>query len=1257
MQVRAASYSILFLFFGLLFSLPSYGQKVREQVGSRADSMAWRKHVLDSTRDARQQEIDIAKKSRQHILDSTRDARQQQIEADKENRKNTLEAEKVVRQHIMDSTRQVRQRMMDSSKDARQRIMDSTKQVRQQKMDSMQQVRKQTAKKLDAIRKYKESKRYKDSVTRAQTAKANQLKAKRKAYTDSITSARKKVIDSMSAARKVVLTAMHDKLKKRTDSLDKIRKYKESKRYRDSVIVFKKARAESIAKTRKHFSDSVMTVRKHFVDSIAKVRKKNIDSMASLREKRMDKLKESRKKHADSLAQVKTKKENQIKANQKKEEQKKQLALELKIKKQHEAWSNEKMLKKKWTLKRKIIQNTFTRYNYYFNANRKMEEALANMQRVKKENYDSLIELYPFNPNRDSTLLASDMDSILHKISVGIQIHDPRSKWEDDMYLLMGEAQYYKGRYNDAGTAFHYIISMDEQKKKKPGSKDKTDASIVQKNKKTIVDFLKHKPVHNEAILWLARTFTQAGQPEKSESVLALLDADSNLPKSLLGRVAMERAFLAMNENNYKAASKQLSIAADDKYLPTWLRERAGFINGQLLQYQGDYTASAAAFQKVLDLNPKIDMDFYARKYMAFNTMYAGKDASEAQAALKSVLGDNKYSAYYEQVYFALGIISAQGNDHSAAIDYLQKSIHTLKSTKKQKAISFAALGNVYYLTGDYVLAKHAYDSAAKFMSYAPTDTLVITAVNRSGVLDNVTGPALTLHEQDSLLALAMLNNKDQRSIVRKYIRHLEDMRRDSIFRAENAGVTAVATAEPGEDNAASIWYFANATMMQQGFNEFKRKWGNRPNADNWRRMSAMSFASSGNNNGSLNNSGTNLETNGAVDETGLPTEDFLLAAIPNTPEQQAAAYKSIQVAYVDLADAYINKLADYAQAIKTLDTLDKRFPSHDMQARVLYLRYIVALRNHDFDKAKLYSTRLMTEYANTEYAAKVKPAEDGSNLPNPAGVSVSAFYDETYNLLMQRQYTDVILKVQQADKLYKDPKYKPRFRLVHAMALAATADYTQADSVLNDFFALKPVDSLRIIGESVKNYIAKNRPAPIPSAQGAKAPTANNLEGMNKTLNSGTNPTPSELQPGADKTDTTKTNPNTTQEDNKPGYHYNPNAQHYCVIALPGLDSRALGIKAALGDFNTFKYAAAGLIANMDVLNPRQAMLVVKAFNNAEDARNYMLAMKGTPAIFHDYKPEEYQVFIISGSNYTQLFVDHGTGPYMGFYKVNYKQ
>jgi TolA-binding protein len=88
------------------------------------------------------------------------------------------------------------------------------------------------------------------------------------------------------------------------------------------------------------------------------------------------------------------------------------------------------------------------------------------------------------------------MDSIIRKVSVGIQIHDPRIKWSNDMYLLLGQAFYYKGNYDNAATAFRYIIASDQKSKNKKGksansyTKSKGAPSIVEKKKKSKLSFL-----------------------------------------------------------------------------------------------------------------------------------------------------------------------------------------------------------------------------------------------------------------------------------------------------------------------------------------------------------------------------------------------------------------------------------------------------------------------------------------------------------------------------------------------------------------------------------------------------------------------------------------------------------------------------------------------------------------------------------------------------------------------------------------------
>ncbi|HRO42165.1 MAG TPA: tetratricopeptide repeat protein, partial [Flavipsychrobacter sp.] len=1089
-----------------------------------------------------------------------------------------------------------------------------------------------------------------DSVAEVRKERLDSMKMARQAVFDSMRMARERVADSVTAVRKHAMDSVKTIQKHRADSLAVIRKYRESKRYKDSVAVMRQIRLDSMTAVRKAKSDSMISARKKTLDSATAVRKKYSDSVSSVRKKYTDSIGAVRKVRADSLAKVKENRERLKKSQEKKNEDKFKLALELKIKKKREAWSNEKMLKKGWSVPRRVLQNTYTHYNYYFNAERKMDEALENMQRMGRENYDSLLALFPFDPDKDSTKLAADMDSIIRKASVGIQIHDPRTKWADDLYLLLGQAYYYKGNYGEASTAFRYIIAMNQLRKqeeqKKAAAKKKPvdkDVSVLQKEKNGALDFLKHRTVNNEAVLWLARTYTEAQKENDAESILDLIETDKNLNDNLKARIALEKAYLHLSRREYKAASQNLTIVANAAEMPNWIQTRAAYLNGQLLYEEGNYAAAAQHFEQVIDQNPKIEMDFYARKNLAYSLIQQGGSQEEATASLRRMLKDGKYVQYNEQIYYVLGRLSANSDHPEEAIDYLKQSIASSKSTRKQKALSFAGLGNVYYLKGEYKLAKVAYDSASSYGKSIANDE-EITAVKRSSVLDKVVTPVETIYAQDSLLALASLPEKEQRNVIRRYIRMLEKQKEDSAFRAANSeGTPKVAEdADPGGGSMAGNWYFTNATQMQQGLNDFKRKWGSRQNVDNWRRMGGGGGAMAGSGGGS--DGGTTTATE-ETDENGLPTEASLLAAIPNTTEEQNSARKRIQDAYIELANAYVKDLEDHPKGTQTLDTMDKRFPNNDHKAEALYLRYQIALKQDKLSEAQALSEQLRKEHSDTKWAKELAPSEDTRGLL-ASTVSVANYYDETYGMMMQRQYTDVLQRVRNGQKQYSDPVYTKRFRIMEAIALAGVGNYDQADTLLTDFISTKPSDSLRSWADAVLNYVKKTKPVVPPPGDS----TQNSVSGSQTTI-------PPTVSPANPATATSSTNPPVSPTDNKAtAYTYNASGEHFFIFYFTKMESKTMGIKAGLTDFNTFNFSSQKLSVTVDMLKPDQGIILVKSFPAASHAKIYLNSVRSNKSLFKEYKSDEYQLLMISTENMKKLNTDRDMNEYLKFYKGNYK-
>jgi hypothetical protein len=1143
--------------------------------------------------------------------------------------------------------------------------------------DSLAKANKQRADSLKSIRAYKESKHYRDSVATSRQKHLTDQKTQRQHSIDSLAqnrehnsevmlASRKKAADSvkvhndsLKTTRTNVLTAQKDIRQHRTDSIAVIRKYKLSKHYRDSVQRARTTRQKALTKIRLHTTDSIRAVQMEHTDSLVAVRKHSSDSMKSaltamkaIRKHAMDSMKTIRAARTDSLGKARlARAERQKQKNIEKEKKrvdKLKLALEIKIKKSQAKYNNQDMRKKKWTLPRQAIQNTFTRYNYYFNANKKMQEALVNMVRSHVNNYDSLITLFPFDPDKDSTKLKSDMDTIIRKAALGIQIHDPRAKWQDDLYLLMGQAYYYKGDYQNAGAAFKTIVSESEKDKKEKAKlkgstpHDKTKpASFSEPDKTGIAGMLEHRTAENEALLWLSRTLTQSKKEGQAQTVLDLVHNDPNFPERLKGKLALEQAFIDICRQDYTKVVTSLNVVANDKELPKWLRLRASYLNGQLLQRQLHYVESDQYFNLALDLNPNLEMEFYAKKNLAINSINNGSSTYTADNLLEKMSNDDKFKPYFDQIFFAMGKAALKNKQNDAALVDFKKSVHASKNNRKQKGLSFAALGDEYYLRSDYSNAKFAYDSASMFLSIAD-DPVFSLAKRRAEALDLVAVPGNVVKTQDSLIRMAALSEKEQRAIIHNYVKALERRMRDSIFQAQNAPAqNGNNLANNNLNNRTGVtWYFANPNLMRQGENDFKQKWGNRTLKDNWRVSSSSSFAGT-------NSSTDEPENTQSQDELNLPNEDSLYAAIPHTPAALALANDQLEQGLFDLGKAYYTSLEDYEKSINTFDTLDVRYQNDKNKAEELYTRYLISMRQNHPDKAAGYNKELQQKFHDSEWARLLsgENQEAGDANPFPNAVSketkdnISNYYDETYGLLMQRQYNDVLIRIKDADANYKNQgAFRKKFTLMKAVAVAGNGNYPKADTLLHQFISANPNDSLTSWANAVLAYI-KIQPGYDSSMHPLGKP------GLVDTSKNKLNTDTSKVKALSD----------TSGNSNSLNYQYKPNSVHYVIISAPSSPKFA-GLRSGISDYNLMKQGKESVTVSISTLDVSRSLIVCKEFPTAADAKKYMTEIKNVNVLFREFNNNEYDVLLISAENFPKLFLKKDYAFYKAFYSKNYK-
>jgi hypothetical protein len=137
-----------------------------------------------------------------------------------------------------------------------------------------------------------------------------------------------------------------------------------------------------------------------------------------------------------------------------------QLGFDLDIKKP-EPYENrllkaERSGQKKFTKYKHFWQNTYTHYNYFFNANNKLNEIIQKAKETHVDDYSALLPFY----NYSLQTTAQDkvqLDSIIYKSKTAIVMHDLRNDWIDDMYLLWGAAYYLQQEFDSATRMFQFI--------------------------------------------------------------------------------------------------------------------------------------------------------------------------------------------------------------------------------------------------------------------------------------------------------------------------------------------------------------------------------------------------------------------------------------------------------------------------------------------------------------------------------------------------------------------------------------------------------------------------------------------------------------------------------------------------------------------------------------------------------------------------------------------------------------------------------
>ena len=658
------------------------------------------------------------------------------------------------------------------------------------------------------------------------------------------------------------------------------------------------------------------------------------------------------------------------------------------------------------------FHQTKVKYNILYNGNVAYEEGLKAIRDANTDDYTQILNLYPVSNHQAAESASTQMDKTIEKCRKCIKLHSIKTKPKRDpkkahdpkyklwlqseefnanmhlAWMRLGEAEFHKGDFLGAVSTFNYIINHYQN-----------DPDIIA-----------------QCQLWIARAYAEMGWQYEAEDMLqrVRIDALSRKHAKLYSAV---KADVLLKGEHYHEAIPFVKIALPYEKRKIY-RPRFAYVLGQLYEREKNRDEAVHAYKSVVRMAPPNEMEFNARLHMA---ELSGKNAIRQ---LRSMTRQSKYKDRLDQIYGAIGNIYLSQPDTAKALEMYEKAIAESTQAGLPKAAVLVRAGDIYFEQRAYVKAQPCYREAVTILTTENDDYPRVQ--KRSEVLDELIVSYTQVELQDSLQRLGHMTEEEQRTIVDKIIADLiETEKQDSIQQTQLARELARGDDGPRSVNTTNMlgggaqkgeWYFYNPQLIKQGQQEWRRRWGNRPLEDNWRRQNKQVLIPDGGMSGVAEEGDSTMVASDSTAvqpklETDIHKPDYYLQQIPRTEQDYVVSDSLWREAMVELYYIYRDKLEDEELAQETLRQLEARFPSHPSVAAIHEDEQLRALRH---DEAYIARMQRMLAEQDSLYAA-------------------------TYAAYTKGDFATVKTNTAYAQNEFPQSKLMPRFVFLKAVSVART--------------------------------------------------------------------------------------------------------------------------------------------------------------------------------------------------------------------------
>ncbi len=659
----------------------------------------------------------------------------------------------------------------------------------------------------------------------------------------------------------------------------------------------------------------------------------------------------------------------------------------------------ELLLNKKYNLGRRAYQNTVAQYNYLFYAGDELNELIQKARTKYQEDYSSLLSFYDYDL---SDISKASIDSIIYRCNANIVLHDLRSNWVDDSYLLLAKAYLFHKNYDTAGSILQFInYSFDE---KIDGMEMPIGSNLRQVNGKFSIAnretnrAWENVNIRNESMVWQARNYFESNAINEGISLLQLLKGDALFPKRLYPFLNEQLAYGYYLMESYENAANYLEEAlpnAADNYA----KSRWYFLLAQMWQKANNIQNAYKWYKKANEFSPNPLIGVYAKINMVrIEAKNTNRSWEILAKDLLQLIKKEKYKPYADIIYFEMAKLAIQNKVFDKANKWLITSITTNYSNTSQKQQSFELLGEINYQIENYATAKIAYDSLTNVLK---SNTQYETIQLRKKWMSTISEQSSLYQNEDSLQRIYLLPKEYQQWNAANYEKRMGERKKEisNLFKETNIAEKNAAIENTKNtttfsiiNNGKSDFYFLNSYNLTQGKQQFIQKWGERPNVDMWRRKTSANMTNALS---KLSNTISITTTADSIVKTITKEhiKDSTGIQILSSPNDYTNSQKKWNTAALMTAQTFLLKLNDFDKAKPLYQKIiDKHIEPTTTERALLDLasQYLHEGKNETSDSLILLVTK---SFPNGDYIKKKSESENKKNKSNQVLNDYKEFY------------------------------------------------------------------------------------------------------------------------------------------------------------------------------------------------------------------------------------------------------------------------